>query len=158
MRAFVIEQATAVTAELVAAFERLLPQLSASAPPLGATELAEIVRTPATTLLVARSAPGAAIVGAVTLVLFRIPSGLRARIESLVVDEGARGRGVGRALCEEALARAKVARATTVDLTSSPARQAANHLYETLGFEARRTNVYRFTFAGAQYDSGAAEA
>ena len=85
------------------------------------------------------------VLGALTLALFRIPTGLRAWIEDVVVDNAARGRGVGEALNLAALERARQAGATTVDLTSRPSREAANRLYQRLGFQARSTNVYRFT-------------
>ena len=137
-----VEAAGEVTAELVEAIARLVPQLSSSAPPPGAAELAEIVESPATTLLVAR-VPEGSVVGTLTLVLFRIPTGMRAWIEDVVVDEGARGRGVGEALNEEAIRRATAAGARSVDLTSRPSREAANRLYRRLGFELRDTNVYR---------------
>jgi ribosomal protein S18 acetylase RimI-like enzyme len=135
-----------IDAELVQAFARLLPQLSPSAPPLTAAELAAIAKSEATSLLVARDPDRQApeqIVGSVTLVVFAIPSGKRARIESLVVDEGARGHGVGEALLRAALARAEALGAGKVDLTAVPAREAANRLYRRLGFERRETNVYR---------------
>ncbi len=137
-----IAEATAVTPDLVAAFARLVPQLSRSSPPPTEAELAEMVASPATTLLVARSDAGE-IVGTLTLALFRIPTGLRAWIEDVVVDEGARGTGVGDALTRSALERAAAAGARSVDLTSRPSRQAANRLYRRLGFEPRDTNVYR---------------
>ena len=140
--AFVIAQATEVSPGLVAAFARLLPQLTAGAPLLGAAELQEIVDGPGTALLVAHG-PRAEIVGAVTLVRFRIPSGLRARIESLVVDQDCRGQGVGQALCQAALALARRWQVDTVDLTSAPEREAANRLYQRLGFQRRTTHVYR---------------
>lgn len=133
-----------VTPALVAAFARFLPQLSPGATPLGEAELEEIVHGPGTRLMVA--ADGDDHLGAVTLVVFRIPSGKRARIESLVVDAGARGRGVGTALCQAAMAMARAVGAEAVDLTSSPERAAANRLYAALGFELRRTNVYRHRF------------
>jgi ribosomal protein S18 acetylase RimI-like enzyme len=79
-----------------------------------------------------------------TLVTFPIPTGLRAWIEDVVVDETARGQGVGAALTEEAVRRARTVGARTVDLTSRPTRQAANRLYERLGFELRETNAYRY--------------
>ena len=142
-RPVTVEEAISVTDELVAAFARLVPQLSRSSPAPGASELEEIVMSPATVLLVARDGAGA-IVGSLTLVLFRIPTGVRAWVEDVVVDEAARGRGVGEALNREALGRAAVAGARTVDLTSRPSRQAANRLYRRLGFEARETNVYRY--------------
>ena len=136
-----------VTEEFAAAFRRLVPQLSRSAEPPTAAELAEIVRSPATLLLVAHAESSALgpseIIGSLTLVLFRIPTGLRARIEDVVVDESARGAGVGRALNLAAMERASAEGAKSVDLTSSPARQAANELYLSLGFKQRDTNVYR---------------
>lgn len=139
-------RAEQVTPELVAAFERLLPQLSPAAAPLGPAELEEIVRGPATTLFLARDTGDSRIVGAVVLVMFRIPSGLRARIESLVVDQSARRQSVGEALCRAAISEARARQADTVDLTSSPRRLAANELYRKLGFELRDTNTYRCTF------------
>jgi ribosomal protein S18 acetylase RimI-like enzyme len=134
---------SAVTPELVTAFQRLLPQLSPAAPPLDARDLADIVSSPGTTLFIARDPADGSIVGTVTLIEFRIPSGRRTRIESLVVDQGARRRGVGQALCQAALERARELGADTVDLTSSHGRQAANALYTRLGFERRASNVYR---------------
>ncbi|MGH9189386.1 MAG: GNAT family N-acetyltransferase [Acidimicrobiales bacterium] len=141
---FSIEEATSASPELVAAFSRLLPQLSRSAPAIGEAELAEIVASPATVLLLARDDSGE-IVGSLTLVLFRLPTGMRAWIEDVVVDQSARGRGVGEALGQDALARAAAAGARTVDLTSRASREAANRLYRRLGFEPRDTNVYRIT-------------
>lgn len=138
-----VREATSVTPELVAAFERLVPQLSRSNPPPSPAELADIVASPATVLLVAEDGDGT-ILGSLTLALFRIPTGLRAWIEDVVVDEAARGRGVGEALNRAAIDRARAAGARTVDLTSRPSRDAANRLYRRLGFHQRDTNVYRF--------------
>ena len=140
----VVEEAKAVTPELVAAFRQLTPQLSGSAPAPGGTELAEMVRSPATVLLMARD-PEKGYVGSLTLILFRIPTGLRAWIEDVVTDESSRGRGVADMLCREALNRASAAGARTVDLTSRPSREAANRLYRRLGFVERATNVYRWS-------------
>lgn len=140
----VVEEATAVTPELVAAFRQLTPQLSRTAPAPGGAELAEMVRSPATVLLMARD-PEKGLVGSLTLVLFRIPTGVRAWIEDVVTDEAARGRGVAEILCREALNRASAAGARTVDLTSRPSRDAANRLYRRLGFVQRDTNVYRWS-------------
>ncbi|MDP9019969.1 MAG: GNAT family N-acetyltransferase [Actinomycetota bacterium] len=125
---------------------RLVPQLSRSAPPPSPAELAEIVASPATVLLVARDG-ASAIVGSLTLVLFRIPTGLRAWIEDVVVDESARGAGVGEALSRAALALAAERGARNVDLTSRPSREAANRLYRRLGFQPRETNVWRYELA-----------
>jgi len=136
-------EATEVTEELVAAMERLVPQLSRSNPVPSAAALREIVESDAVTLLMARDR--GEVIGTLTLVLFRIPTGIRAWIEDVVVDEGARGSGVGRSLNEAAVKRALAAGAVTVDLTSRPSREDANRLYRKLGFEPRQTNVYRFT-------------
>jgi ribosomal protein S18 acetylase RimI-like enzyme len=140
---FEVVECTEVTPDVVAAFERLIPQLSSSNPPPTREHLERIVESPATVLLVARH--DGTIVGSLTLVLFRIPTATRAWIEDVVVDESARGKGVGEALNREAIARAIAAGAATVDLTSRPSREAANRLYARIGFERRDTNVYRFS-------------
>ncbi len=142
----VVEEVTEATPEVLAAMGRLVPQLSRSAPPPSPAELAEIVASPATVLLVARDG-ASAIVGSLTLVLFRIPTGLRAWIEDVVVDESARGAGVGEALSRAALALAAERGARNVDLTSRPSREAANRLYRRLGFQPRQTNVWRYELA-----------
>lgn len=139
-----IERVSDVTPELVSSFERLIPQLSSSNPPPTVDELRELVGSDASNLLVAVDDDGT-ILGSLTLVLFRIPTGLRAWIEDVVVDDAARGRGVGEALNRAALDQARAAGATTVDLTSRPSREAANRLYQRLGFEQRSTNVYRYS-------------
>ena len=139
-----IEEATEVSGELSAALRDLVPQLSSSSPAPDASELEEIVASPATRLLVARD-EASAIVGSLTLVVFRIPTGMRAWIEDVVVHEGARGKGAGEALTREAMRLATEAGARTVDLTSRPSREAANRLYERIGFQVRETRVYRFS-------------
>jgi ribosomal protein S18 acetylase RimI-like enzyme len=60
------------------------------------------------------------------------------------VDEAARGQGAGEALVREAIRLARKAGARTIDLTSRPSREAANRLYERIGFVERETNVYRY--------------
>lgn len=138
-----VEEVHEVTPDLVEAMERLIPQLSSSSPPPTERDLTAIVTSRATVLLVARDDDGN-IVGSLTLALFRIPTGLRAWIEDVVVDEAARGKGVGEALNRAALEHAARAGAKTVDLTSRPSREAANRLYTRLGFKLRETNVYRY--------------
>ena len=138
-----VTQATAVSDELVEAFARLVPQLSSSAQAPSRSELEEIVASPATTVLLAHDDHGA-IIGSLTLAVFRTPTGARAWIEDVVVDEAARGQGAGVALVEAAIRLAGERGARTVDLTSRPSRTAANALYEKIGFGARETNVYRY--------------
>ena len=132
-----------VTDEVVDAFARLVPQLSSSNPPPGRDQLEQLVGSEASDLFIARV--DGRIVGTLTLATFRIPTGVRAWIEDVVVDESARGHGVGEALNQAALDRARSLGAITVELTSRPSREAANRLYQRLGFVARDTNVYRYT-------------
>lgn len=140
-----VEVATEVTPQLVDAFTRLIPQLSKSSPPPTSDELAEMVRSEASDVLVAYE--GDQILGTLTLVVFRIPTGVRAWIEDVVVDEAGRGKGVGEALNRRALEIARSKGAKTVDLTSRPSREAANRLYQRIGFVERQTNVYRYDLA-----------
>ena len=136
-----IELVQDVTDEVVEAFARLLPQLSGSAPRLDARALRELVTWPGNRLLIARL--DGRVVGTLTLAMFPMPTGLRAWIEDVVVDEAARGLGAGAELTREAVRLARAAGARTVDLTSRPSREAANRLYERLGFRPRDTKVYR---------------
>lgn len=128
-------------AELTAALGQLLPQLSSSAAPPDEAAVAHLVGHQACTTLIARL--DGEVVGAMVLVTFPLPTGTRAWIEDVVVDEAARGRGIGEALNRRAIAIATAAGARTVDLTSRPSREAANRLYRRLGFEPRDTNIYR---------------
>ena len=124
----------------IAALDRLLPQLSPGRSGPSRTELAEIASAPGTVLLVARD--GAQIVGTLTLLLYRLPAGFRGWIHDVVVDEQARGRGVGEALTREALAIATDAGAERVDLTTRRHREAAHRLYWRLGFVQRESDVF----------------
>ena len=137
-----VERVVVADPELLAAVQRLVPQLSETAAPPAAYDLESIVTSPATTMLVARD-DDRRIVGMLTLALFRLPSGVRAWIEDVVVDESARRLGAGRTLVEAALKLATDAGAPSVDLTSRPSRESARRLYETMGFEERTTTVFR---------------
>ena len=137
-----IEIANAVTDEIVAAFERLIPQLSSSSPAPTRDQLAAIVEDPFSVLYVARV--NGDIVGSLTLAMYQIPTGLKAWIEDVVVDGAARGKGVGEALSAAALDEARRRGAKDVSLTSRPFRESANRLYQRLGFQPYETNVYRF--------------
>lgn len=128
--------------DLVAAFTRLVNQLSRTSPPPTMADLAEMAAAPGTHLLLAQDDAGT-VVGSLTLVVFRIPTGVRAWIEDVVVDESARRQGIGEALTRRAVELADEHGARSVDLTSRPSREAANRLYARLGFEQRDTNVYR---------------
>lgn len=136
-----VEAATAVDDDLCAAVDRLVPQLSRSSPPPSRAVLERMVADGGTTLFVARNDDG--IVGMLTLATFHTPTGVRAWIEDVVVDDASRGGGVAVALVQAALERSADIGARTVDLTSRPHREAANRLYMRMGFEVRQTNVYR---------------
>jgi len=143
-----ISVARTVDDEVVAAVESLVPQLSSSSAIPQATELREIVESPCTTLLLARDpAAGGRIIGMLTLAVFRIPTGIRAWIEDVSVDASARGRGVGEMLTRAAIRFASERGSRTVELSSRPSREAANRLYQRVGFVRRETNVYRFNVA-----------
>jgi ribosomal protein S18 acetylase RimI-like enzyme len=146
----VVEAVKEVTPEITAAIARLLPLLSKSATPPSREQIAEIVDSPVSTLFVARDDRSGEIVGTLTLVVFRIPSGIRAWIEDVIVAEEARGQGCGELLNRAALEAARAVGARTVELTSRPSREAANRLYRRIGFVERETNVYRYTLEPEQ--------
>jgi ribosomal protein S18 acetylase RimI-like enzyme len=139
-----VEVVREATGEVAAAMRRLLPQLSASAAPPDQAAVQRIVSSDATTLLAAKL--DGQIAGLLTLAMFPIPTGFRAWIEDVIVDEAARGQGIGEALTRKALDLAEAAGARTVDLTSRPSREAAGRLYERVGFAERSTRIYRYTF------------
>lgn len=141
-----IVEITEVTDDVVAAFEFLVPQLSKSNPPPNRAELEAMVASDASRVLLAIE--DGTVYGCLTLILFRIPTGVRAWIEDVIVDTEARGKGVGALLSEHAIELSKEAGAVTVDLTSRPSREAANRLYQRIGFVKRDTNVYRFDLGG----------
>ena len=130
--------------ELVAAMERLIPQLSRSAKPLTAEQTQALVDQDSVYLFVFRTDKPVTILGMLSLATFAIPTGVRAWVEDVVVDAGTRGMGAGQQLVEAAVAHAQKIGARTVDLTSRPSREAANRLYRRCGFELRETNVYRY--------------
>lgn len=127
--------------EILQAVNHLLPQLSRRARPLTPETLDRLVANTATRLALLRDEQGH-ISGMATLCLCTSPTGCKAWVEDVVVDETCRRRGYARQLlhflCKEARRRG----AKSLNLTSRPEREAANHLYRTLGFEQRDTNVY----------------
>lgn len=137
-----VHEVDAIDNEAVEAFDRLIPQLSTTSAIPTAAHLRRMIASDAIVLFAARQ--DGVIVGLLTLVIVRIPTGLRARIEDVVVDERARGQGIGARLSQAAIDRASQEGVRTVDLTSRPSRVAANRLYERLGFQERETRVYRY--------------
>jgi len=142
----VIRQAEVATPEVVEAVARLMPQLLPALPPPTHDDVATVIESPATRLLLAHDGEAGPIVGTATLVLYRTPSRIHARLENVVVDEPARGRGAGEALTREAVRLAREAGASVIELNSNPRREAANRLYRRLGFELHETNNYWIRF------------
>ena len=141
-----VRAATEVNDDLVESFARLIPQLSSSSPAPSASDLLSIIDNPNSVLFIAEVETDGvpSVVGSLTLAFYRIPTGLKAWIEDVVVDESARGLGVGEALNVAAIDEARQRGAKNVSLTSRPSREAANRLYLRLGFEPYETNLYRF--------------
>jgi ribosomal protein S18 acetylase RimI-like enzyme len=136
-----VEKATRATVTLKRSLAALLPQLNPKLSIPTTKKLRALLADPATTVLLARE--GESIVGTATLIVYTTPAWRKARIEDVVVDERARGRGVGEALIMECLEEARRRGVQVVELQSAPYREVANRLYPRLGFELRTTNVYR---------------
>ena len=134
-----VERVTEASDELVATIRALLPQLTEARTPPTLEQLQDVVSNQ--TLLVARDDAGS-VLGTLTFVLYRVSSGVKGRIEDVIVDESARGQGVGEALVREGMRLANEAGVLMLELTSMPYRQSANHLYRRLGFVRKPTNVY----------------
>ncbi|KAF0108596.1 MAG: hypothetical protein FD146_482 [Anaerolineaceae bacterium] len=141
-----IERIAAGTDDLFRAFQHLVPQLTANHPPPTRADVDALAASPGTILLIARHPDDGPIVGAAALIVYRVPTGIRARLEDVVVDESARGLGIGEALTREALRLARASGADGVALTSSPRREAANRLYQKMGFKRWETNLYFYKF------------
>jgi ribosomal protein S18 acetylase RimI-like enzyme len=137
----IVEAATEADAELERAMAVLIPQLNPALAIPTRQHLAAMIAEPTTTLLIASE--GSSIVGTATVIVFTSPARVKARIEDVVVDESARGRGVGEALVRECLNVARKRGARVVELESAKPREAANRLYVRMGFELRETNVFR---------------
>ena len=137
-----IEIVTKADDELYDAFQRLVPQLTDNNPPPSLNDLTALVRDSSSTLMVARTDRGE-IVGALTLTVYRVPTGIRSIIEDMIVDNSARGQGIGEALMKRAIDVAREKGAKNISLTSNPMREAANRLYVKVGFKKRETNAYQ---------------
>ena len=137
-----IIEITEYTDRVLTELNNLLPQLSSSAIPLTKSSLVKIIKSESSRLLIAEE--NGLYYGSLTLAVFDIPTGRRAWIEDVVVTENSRGKGVGRLLSESAVKLANELGAKTIDLTSRPSREIANNLYKSIGFEQRKTNIYRY--------------
>lgn len=137
-----LEIITKADSELYEAFQRLVPQLTDNNPPPSLDDLAAFVRDTASTLIIARN-DNDDIIGALTLAVYRVPTGIRSVIEDVIVDISTRGEGIGEALMLRAIELAREKGAGNISLTSNPIRVAANKLYLRVGFTKRETNAYQ---------------
>ena len=137
-----VELVTQADDELYQAFQRLVPQLTNNNPPPSLNDLSALVRDSSSTLMVARN-ERAEIVGALTLTVYRVPTGIRSIIEDVIVDSSARGQGIGEALIQRAIEISREKGAGNISLTCNPMREAANRLYQRMGFKKRETNAYQ---------------
>ena len=145
----VLEPADSADDAVLGAFARLIPLLSTSAPIPDRDRIERVLGHPGNTVFAARTRDAERrILGLLTLVHIELPTGTEARVEDVVVDDAARGLGLGRALVVAALEAAAKQRARYVDLTSAPRRVAARQLYQRLGFEQRETGVFRHRLDG----------
>jgi ribosomal protein S18 acetylase RimI-like enzyme len=140
-----IKLITEATEELFEAFQRLVPQLTSNNLPPTRTDLRALIESDTSFLLAATGDDGD-IVGAACVTVYRVPTGIRAIIEDVIVDEESRGRGIGEALVRKTLEIARTRGAPAVTLTSNPNRQVANRLYQRMGFVLRETNAYVYKF------------
>jgi ribosomal protein S18 acetylase RimI-like enzyme len=142
-----IEHVTTSTDELYRAFQTLTPQLTANHPAPSHADVDALIATPGSITLIARHPDETGpIVGSASLVIFRVLTGIRAHLEDVVVDESARGLGIGKALTREALRIANESGADGLALTSNPHRVEANKLYQKIGFKRWETNLYFYLF------------
>ncbi|MDD2314923.1 MAG: GNAT family N-acetyltransferase [Proteiniphilum sp.] len=140
-----IERLTHIDEHIVDAFRRLMPQLTSRRIDSSLATLEKVISSEETHLFVAIEEEE--IIGTLTLLFYQIPSGRKAWIEDVIVEQQARGKGVGTALMWHAMQTARSQAAEKVDLTSHPDRKAANKLYQKMGFRLRESNVYRYEFA-----------
>jgi ribosomal protein S18 acetylase RimI-like enzyme len=137
-----ISELTETSSSVLKSINELLPQLSSSAQVISMDRLSELVESDNTLIFIGTDESGQ-ILGMLSLIVMKIPTGNKAWIEDVVVDQSARGKGMGKALMNHALEKAKELAVKSVDLTSRPSREKANMLYQSLGYQIRETNVYR---------------
>lgn len=137
-----IYKAQIVTEAMVNAFEKLIPQLSPNSAVPSKSELEDLINCDNTLVILAEEDK---IIGTLTLVFTKIPTGNKVWIEDVIVDNAARGKGVGEELIRYAIEYVNSKGIKQINLTSTPDKTVANKLYQKIGFIKRETNVYRLT-------------
>lgn len=136
-----ISQLSDISKDVVEGINRLLLQLNPDSQNISSDRLSEIINSPTIMVFVARE--GESIVGMATLLICNLTSGVRAQVEDVVVDRNHRGKKIGEKLVQHIIEQTLLRGIRKIDLTSKPARIAANKLYQKIGFKVRETNVYR---------------
>ena len=126
------------------AINRLIAQLSTSSHTFTEAELNSLIASPQSHLYALEY--DEKIIGMVTLCIYQCPTGRKAWIEDVVVDQNHRGKGYGKLMLRKAMEECQNRGNVTLMLTSRPSRIVANQLYQSLGFEKRETNVYKIKF------------
>jgi ribosomal protein S18 acetylase RimI-like enzyme len=138
-------EVTSWSEEVLQAINKLLTQLTSTHLNFSENVYKDMLSSDNSTLIIARDkSHGGEIIGTLSYATFLVPTGLNFRIEDVVVDQKARGRGIGRKLMEYAIEKGQKMKADKIDLTSTETRIAANQLYISLGFKIKDTNVYRY--------------
>ena len=146
-RKFEIKEVKSFNDDLLPAVQNLLNQLSRKKHKITVKNLKSIIDSESTHLFIVQDTENPSICGMASIVFYLIPTGLKARIEDVVVDSQYRGFGLGCDLMEHVLQLARKLGAESVDLTSHASREAANLLYQKLGFKLRETNVYNLSLS-----------
>ena len=136
-----ITQSTRYSEPLRQRLEELLNQLTPQPSTLSEQTLRAVLDDSASHLYLLEEE--SRVVGMLTLGIYHSPTGSKAWIEDVVVDDACRGRGYGRALVAHAIEEAKRAGVKQLMLTSNSLRIAANQLYQAMGFERKETNCYK---------------
>jgi ribosomal protein S18 acetylase RimI-like enzyme len=138
-----IREITKFSARVYRAVIKLLPQLSSDAE-LPARQYFESILTSETAHFFIAESENKEIVGMLTIGTYFTPTGTKAWIEDVVVDESQRGKGFGKELILFAINYSVSLDAKAIALTSRPSRTAANNLYKEMGFVQYETNVYKY--------------
>ena len=132
------------SAEYHEAMQRFLDQLTTSPMVLTESMFQELLKSENSHLFFIMK--DEQIAGMLTVGIYHSPTGGKAWIEDVVVDETFRGQGLSKLLVAHAIEFVKSKQIPSLMLTSNPKRIAANKLYQAMGFERKETNVYRMKF------------
>ena len=140
-----IEEITSSTAVSKSDIDRFLEILLNREAAISLEFLEELIAAENSHLFIAYDENGSC-VGMLTIGIYLSPTGKKAWIEDVVVDEKFQGKGIGKKLMAFAIDFVKLHQVSLLLLTSNPSRVAANKLYQKMGFQQKETNVYTMRF------------